>query len=153
MVTLTVTLTVTLYVQEGSLEEALFEARMAAEDAEARCVRFKLRLSHLFDASLMDVAQQRALRTGKTGAAARLRENELLATIETLQRALERKAKEAQHMIASSKFMQVRPAHHDTGGGGELPRTRLCFTRLCNSLHPEGLQCGKRAAHLRSLRC
>jgi hypothetical protein len=38
----------------------------------------------------------------------RLRENELMATVQSMQRALDRQQKELQSMVPSSKYMQVK---------------------------------------------
>jgi hypothetical protein len=93
----------------SGLEGQLFEARAERDEAQHRCVRLEARLRDLFAASLLSEAQAVALRHGKGPASARVRENELIATIQTLQRALARQQQSAQSMVASSRHMQVRP--------------------------------------------
>ena len=101
-----------------SLEEQLFEAQAARDEARARCTRLESRLQELFGAALLSEQQREALRQssskrntgGSAGgaAAARARENDLIATIESLQKALEKKQRDAEHTVPSSRHMQVR---------------------------------------------
>ena len=90
------------------VEERLFEAQAARDQAQQRCTRLQGRLEELFGAALLDERQREALRRGKGAAATRARESELIATVESLQRALERKQREAEHLVPSSRLMQVR---------------------------------------------
>ena len=90
------------------MEERLFEAQAARDQAQQRCTRLQGRLEELFGAALLDERQREALRRGKGAAATRARESELIATVESLQRALERKQREAEHLVPSSRLMQVR---------------------------------------------
>jgi hypothetical protein len=91
-----------------ALEELLFEARAQRDEALQRCTRLHGRLEELFGVTLLE-ERERDCPTkglGRTGVS-RARENELIATIESLQRALERKQREAEHLVPSSRHMQV----------------------------------------------
>ena len=83
------------------------EAVAARAIAEAAQDRLSLRLKDLFGATLLENGQRDALRSSRGPVAARLRENELLVTIEALQRDLTRQQRDASHSISNARFMQV----------------------------------------------
>jgi hypothetical protein len=95
---------------DTSVEEQLFETCAARDEALQRCARLEGRLQDLFGAALLSERQHSVLQKGQGRTASRMRENELIVTIQTLQRALERKQRDAEHMVPSSRHMQVRGA-------------------------------------------
>ena len=93
----------------NTVEEQLFEAQAARTAADAKCTRLESRLQELFDAALLSERQREALARRKGPSAAKAREDELIATIESLQRALEKQQLDLQQSVPSSRHMQARP--------------------------------------------
>lgn len=91
----------------NTIEEQLFEAQAARTAAEAKCTRLQSRLHELFGAALLSERQREALARRKGPTAAKAREDELIATIESLQRALEKQQSDAQQSVSSSRLMQA----------------------------------------------
>lgn len=90
-----------------ALEEQLFEAQLQRDEAIQRCTRLQGRLEELFGVTQLEERDRSTLRKAGSLGSSCARENELMATIESLQRALERKQREAEHLVPSSRHMQV----------------------------------------------
>lgn len=117
----------------NTLEEQLFEVHVARTAAESKCTRLESRLQELFGAALLSERQREALARRKGPTAAKAREDELIATIESLQRALEKQQLEAQQSVPSSRHMQERhsvPAQQMHVASSWLSSCLRCIQKL-----------------------